>query len=184
MWYAERRGLGLAKSIYKEKKSQYCDFFFLFSGIIKLFGITTPGRPQLGNIRPKRSIFVQIGVKNARHPTGCLRFLPEFSSKLLSFRVQKQFWDTDFSLRCNNEKSGNADAFPDFFVVIERKRWFQNRFFPIWGRPSRCRGRNFNFGHRKRRLSAAADWGVVFRFLSLRLFASQKSTSLVRGRQR
>jgi hypothetical protein len=83
--------LGLAKSIYKEKKSQYCDFFFLFTGIIKPFGTTIPGRPQLGNIRPKRGIFVQIGVKNARHPTGCLRFLPEFSSKLLSFRVQKQF---------------------------------------------------------------------------------------------
>ena len=93
------------------------------------------GRPQLGNIRPKRSIFAQIGVKNARHPTGCLRFLPEFASKLLSFRVQKQFWDTDFSLRCNNEKYSNADALLYFFVVIERKRWFQNRFFPIWGRP-------------------------------------------------
>ena len=37
----DRKNAWNAKSIYKEKKSQYCDFFFLFSGIIKLFGITT-----------------------------------------------------------------------------------------------------------------------------------------------
>ena len=32
-------------------------------------------------------------------------------------------------------KSRNAGALRDFFVVLGRKRWFQNRFFPIWGRP-------------------------------------------------
>ena len=34
--------MGLAKSIYKEKKSQNCDFFFLFTGIVKPFGTTIP----------------------------------------------------------------------------------------------------------------------------------------------
>jgi hypothetical protein len=56
-------------------------------------------------------------------------FMPCFASKLLDFKVLCSF-ETQFFRSGAIIKIVQSGALRDFFMVLGRKRWFQNRFFP------------------------------------------------------